>query len=389
MKIAHLAPLSPYNIGWGYQENLLPKYQRKLGHEVCLVVSARESSANGRVDVEEGSFTLPDGTLVYRRKRLFGNSVLGKFVSFTNVMDILLDFQPDLIMVHSLTTLSVFQAIAYKKKYNPDCVIIQDNHADDNNAQRSMDLVTKACYAYWAFVNRFSAPFVAKFYGVTPWRQEFMVQRFKIDPKKTDVLIMGADMDDINFEKREAYRKELDEAYGTEGKFLIVTGGKIDRDKNLVPLMNAIRDQDAVKLIVFGTVADDYAQEVESNRNDNVIMLGWQNNKRIYELLLAADLAIFPGKHSVLWEQACACKIPCLFSYCHGADHLNHGGNSAFMTDISETGFRKVIAEYCNTEKYRQMKVVARSSATDVYSYYEIAKKSVEMASTTVDNRAQ
>ena len=68
MKILHVAPLSPYNVGWSYQDNLLPKYQRKLGHEVRVIVSTFENTSNGKKDVGEQDFVLDDGVHVYRRK---------------------------------------------------------------------------------------------------------------------------------------------------------------------------------------------------------------------------------------------------------------------------------------------------------------------------------
>ena len=66
MKILHVAPLSPYNIDWSYQDNLLPKYQRKLGHEVWVVVSPFENTSNGKADVGETDFVLDDGVHVFR-----------------------------------------------------------------------------------------------------------------------------------------------------------------------------------------------------------------------------------------------------------------------------------------------------------------------------------
>ena len=39
MKIAHIVPSTHYNDYWGYQENLLPKYHVKMGHEVTLITS--------------------------------------------------------------------------------------------------------------------------------------------------------------------------------------------------------------------------------------------------------------------------------------------------------------------------------------------------------------
>jgi len=380
MKILHIAPLAPYNVGWSYQENLLPKYQRKLGHEVRVVVSPFENGRNGKTDIGEGEFTLEDGVRVYRRRRFLGNNFLGKILSFTNVKDILLDFQPDLIMVHSLITLSVFQAIAYRKKHNPNCVIIQDNHLDENIGWRKNKFFTDLYYGVWALVNRFSLPHVARYYGVTPWRQEFLQKRFRIPAEKTDLLIMGADMDDIDLASREDCRKAVDAEFGTEGHFLLVTGGKIERNKTIAPLMQAVKTMEKTKLLVFGTVADDYKEEIEAAMNDNVVLVGWKNNHQINELFLAADLAVFPGQHSVLWEQACACKTPALFGSWKGMGHVNNGGNSAFLEDTTPEGLRAALEACHGTESYRTMLAVARSEATDVYSYYKIAEKSLEMA---------
>jgi len=283
-------------------------------------------------------------------------------------------------MVHSAMTLSVFQAIRYQKKKNPNCVIIQDNHLDENIGWRKNKFFTDLFYGYWAFINRFSSPYVARYYGVTPWRQDFLVNRFKISREKTDVLIMGADMDDIDFSKREEYRRQIDAHYQTHGKFLIVTGGKIERNKKTAALMEAVRGRTDVALLVFGNVSDEYQEDINNSMNDNVVMLGWKSNHEINQYLLAADLAVFPGQHSVLWEQACACKTPCLFGYWQGMEHVNNGGNSAFLSDVSVEGLSAALDRYCGTEEYKKMLAIARSEATDIYSYYHIAEKSVEMA---------
>ena len=378
MKIMHIAPLSPYNVGWSYQDNLLPKYQKKLGHDVCVVVSPFENSPNGKKYVGESDFVLSDGTHVYRRGRKFGNNIFGKFISYTYVYDVIENFKPDLIMVHSLMTLSVFQAIRYKKEVNPNCVIIHDNHLDENIGKKKNKLLTDIFYGYWAIINKFSAKNIYKYYGVTPWRVEFIIKRFKIQPEKTDLLIMGADIDDIEFSKRERYRIEIDKQFGTKDKFLIVTGGKIERNKKVAELIKAVEKLDHVKLLVFGKVADDYKEEIDKSLNCNTHLVGWLDSRSIYGCLLAADMAVFPGQHSVLWEQACACKIPCLFAYWDGMDHINNGGNSAYIYDLTPKGIEDAIESCIFTEKYYKMLEVARSKATDIYSYLDIAKKSIE-----------
>jgi len=39
MKIVHVA--QHYNDGFGYHENLLPKYQKKYGHDVMMEISTK------------------------------------------------------------------------------------------------------------------------------------------------------------------------------------------------------------------------------------------------------------------------------------------------------------------------------------------------------------
>lgn len=379
MNILHIAPLSPYNVGWSYQDNLLPKYQRKLGHQVSVIVSPFQNTANGKEYVGEEDFELPDGVHVYRRERLFGNNFFAKALSYTYVADIIEQVKPDLIMIHSLMTLAVFEAIHYKKAVNPKCIIIQDNHLDENIGKRKTKMLTDIYYRYWALINSFAEPYVAKYYGVTPWRVDFIINRFRIKKEKTDLLIMGADMENIDFSNRKHFRDELNLRYQLEKTFLIITGGKIEKNKKIAELMQAVQGLENVKLLIFGKVSEDYVEEIEHSKNENTIMLGWLNLHEINSYLLAADMAIFPGQHSVLWEQACACKTPCLFAYWEGMEHLNNGGNSSTIQTITPAGLRNGIKKYQFTEEYDKMLRIARSDATDVYSYYSIAQKSLEM----------
>lgn len=378
MKILHISPLSPYNVGWSYQENLLPKYQKNLGNEITVVVSTFKNTKNGKKDVGENDFIVDEGIHVYRKKRFLGNTFLGKFISYTNVWNIICGFKPDLIMVHSLTTLSIFQAIKYKKKINNSCVIIQDNHLDENIGRKKYRIITDLLYKYWAFINKFSSKYVSKYYGVTEWRRQFIVDRFGIPENKTDVLIMGADLEKIDFKNKKEIRNRIKKDLNIKDDFIIITGGKIEQNKKTANLMKAVKNLKNVKLIVFGEVASNYEKEINNSINDNVIMLGWKNQQEIYNLFLASDLAIFPGQHSVLWEQACACKIPCVFAHWEGMNHLNNGGNSMEINDISSEGLEEFIEKFIYSDEYYKMKEKAQSKLTDIYNYEEIAKKSIE-----------
>ena len=150
--------------------------------------------------------------------------------------------------------------------------------------------------------------------------------------------------------------------------------------KNIHHLVAACGNIPGVKLIVFGSVMDDIEEEFNAllKKYDNIIYIGWIDSDKVYDYFLSADLAVFPGSHSVLWEQACACKVPCLFKRFEGMDHVNNGGNSAFLDDVSEDALYEKIKSLIFTDEYNAMKAVAQSEATDVYLYSKIAEKSLE-----------
>lgn len=102
--------------------------------------------------------------------------------------------------------------------------------------------------------------------------------------------------------------------------------------------------------------------------------VGWIDSAKVYDYFFAADLVFFPGQHSVLWEQACAAKVPCVFEAWEGMDHVDNGGNSDFVKEVTAEALREKICELCYTPKYERMKQVARSEATDIYLYSKIAE---------------
>ena len=89
---------------------------------------------------------------------------------------------------------------------------------------------------------------------------------------------------------------------------------------------------------------------------------------------------VCPGGHSVMWEQACASKTPCVFNYWDGMEHLNNGGNCICTSLKTEEEISNAIQELFQTDAYEKMKGAALSEKTDIFRYSEIAKKSLECA---------
>ncbi len=386
MTIVHIAPNAPFNDGWGYQDNLLPKYHAKLGHDVILLVTDMMHAEGTVVHTDERRFTSVDGFEVIRFPyKRYASDMLTTVFSHMDVYETLTERQPDFIFYHGLMSRTIFDVIRYKKqreKAGHPCVVVQDNHLDYNIGTKCSTVRQKMMRAYYRALNRQTQKYVSRVYGVTPWRKTYAEEYYRISPAKTDVLIMGADDEKIRFSRREEIRASLRERFGVgENEFLVMTGGKIDSRKQVIPLLAACKDLKHIKLVVFGNVQDDVkdAFHALADTSDTIQYIGWVAADAVYDLFFAADLVVFPGQHSVLWEQACAAKAPCVFLQWEGMTHVDAGGNAAFMPDASVDTIRQTLEALHFTERYHAMKQAALSDLTDVFLYSEIAKKSLEM----------
>ena len=145
---------------------------------------------------------------------------------------------------------------------------------------------------------------------------------------------MGADDEQMDFNHKSQIRTEIRRKYSINNDdFLVVTGGKIGIKKNIHLLMHALRNLKGIKLLIFGEVEGEIKSvfQKEYDAADNITYIGWLKSSEVYKYFFAADLVCFPGQHSVLWEQACVSKVPCVFKKYDGMQHVNNGGNSAFF----------------------------------------------------------
>ena len=194
---------------------------------------------------------------------------------------------------------------------------------------------------------------------------------------------MGADDDAVAAADTIEVKRALREQYGiAEDDFLIMTGGKIDQYKTqTLLLMEAVRNikNEKVKLIVFGSVTPELKSKVNDlSDNHKVQYVGWVLSKDSYKYFAAADLVVFPGRHSVFWEQVVAQGIPMLVKDWPGTHHIDVGGNVVFLHNDSEEEIELRITELLdNPIQYNKMKEIALSTGKKEFSYSEIARKSI------------
>lgn len=384
MKIAHVCLSCFYIEGWGYQENLLTRMHKHAGYDVVIMARAQEKRGDQLTYVEK-DYINEDGIPV-RVLRLKGTGLIKKMsarlCAYSNVYEELNDVTPDVIFVHGGQSVSLKDVLKYCKKHK-ETVLYIDQHADYYNSPiTSLKSRLNAKFLLGRSLCK-SAKYVKRYWGTTPWRCQYLNDVYGLPKEKIGLLVMGGNDEKIRFDKREELRREIcRELNIDEDDFVIVTGGKIDKTKNIHLLMRAVAElgERKIKLIVFGNPNAQMKPEIEAlANNESIRFIGWIPADKAYDYFLISDLGFFPGTHSVLWEQACACGLPCVFKDWEGMRHVDMGGNCEFLLEDSAEAMRNIIFNiYSDVEKTQKMKYAAENCKKEFF-YSEIAKRALEI----------
>jgi len=385
MRILHCCLANFFVDDYGYQENILPKMHKLQGHEVAILAST-ETYINNRVlgYMEPGSYHTKEGIPITRLPyvKFIPHMIAKKLRIYQGIYEAIESFAPDILFLHDCQFISIRKIALYAQKH-PGIKIYVDSHTDWMNS--GTNWVSK--YILHGIVYKHCAkiiePYTCKFYGVLPLRMEFYQDMYDIPAEKTELLVMGAAVNENDLANRDDIRSSIRGSLGIQDSdFVIVSGGKIDCHKNIHVLMSAINEinQKDIKLIVFGIPTDQMKKEIEIlSKHDCIKYVGWVSTEKIYDYLFASDLAVFPGTHSVLWEQAVGVGLPCVFKKWDRVQHVDLGGNCLFLDTADDDEIKNVILKiYHHKDIYSKMKQVAMEKGISEFSYYNIAKRAIE-----------
>lgn len=384
MKILHLMLANFYIDNYSYQENLLPKWHKKQGHDVEIVASLFTFDASGKGTwLEKSCKYRSEYDIPVTRLDFKGGRLAKLFRWYTGLEEELDRIKPELIFVHCVQFMDIGIVVKYCKKH-PSVRVYVDNHADFSNSATNWLSKNILHKILWRWCAHRIEPYTTKFYGVLPARVEFLKDMYGLPAKKCELLVMGADDELVEAASQPEVRARIREQYGiAEDEFLVMTGGKIDAFKTqTLLLMEAVQkiENPRVKLIVFGSVTQELKKQVEALADGvKVQYIGWVQAKDSYEYFAAADLVVFPGRHSVFWEQVAAQGVPMLCKRWDGTTHVDLGGNVKFLTEDSAAEIQTAIEALTgDADAYMQMKRIAMERGMKEFSYRDIAKRSIE-----------
>ena len=380
MRILHFCMNAPFTEHYSYQDNLLTEYQHKLGHEVRIVTTTRTRGANGNIIQTKTGYKLLDNGVELVRLP-FPGKIRRLFGKYKGLIEQMIDYKPDFVFIHGLCSFVPEDVIQYKKKFNPLMHIVADNHQDEGTTKVDDFLtayvmrIQKRKWTNWI-------QDVDKVYGTTSWRVSFAQKYYGIPKEKLDVLIMGIDSDRIP-NKNIPWCKETREKFQiSKNGFTFISGGKLDNNKKIIESIKAFSKikNEACFFLIFGSVLDDIKAEFSTLvENDNRIRyIGYVDSDDVWKYFYASDFGLFPGRHSVLWEEAIGCGLPCLFHRYEEKDHTEVCGNCICIEQFDEdTIYRNMTKVLENKEYYAQLKANAEKASNE-FSYHTIAEKSVE-----------
>ena len=376
MKITHIQLSGPFTKSLTYQENLLSKHHKLLGFDVSVITNQYSYNDSGSLILikERIEFT-NDGRKIIRLPIKNNKKLKHKFKRYEGLYETLLSEKPSVVFLHGTQLCDVNKIIKYIKN-NPKVKLYADNHADFTNSATNFLSRNILHKIIWKRTTKKIEKYAEKIWGVTPGRVDFLKNMYNVNSENTDLLIMGGDDEYIKkndgLKIRESFKEEL----------LIITGGKIDSyKKEVLNLMNAVSKlpPGKIKLVVFGSVQEELKEEFELYiDSDNIDYIGWINNKESYDYFAAADIVIFPGRHSVYWEQVVSQGTPIGVTSLVGFEHIDIGGNVKIFKGGSNKIWKEELDKLLHDKKQlKNLKESAQSIERENFFYSNIARKSI------------
>lgn len=390
MRIAHICLSAFYIDGYGYQENILPRVHKKMGHVVEIIASTETYVSSLKLGYLKPSTYLNEDDIQVHRlayTKWIPKILRPKIRSYKGLRQKLEAFKPDLIFLHDIQFWDILVIREYALKYG--IPVHADSHTDFINSARGFVSRYLLHGLFYRSLIRFADPTIRRYFPTLPARADFMHQVYGLSREKMELLPFGFDDTSVIGLDRDSIRQKVRDAQGVaESETVLITGGKLDLRKNihlLIKTFSELRQAgqlDNVHLFVFGKPNPEVEVELSKLSIDkNVHLLGWFDAKELYKIFWASDAAIFPGTHSVVWEEAIAHGLPCVFHRWKGMEHLDLGGNAMFIGRGDEKTISQVLLELVAEDAalIKRMEKEAAKNGPEFFSFSRIALKAIQL----------
>ena len=340
MKILHCCLSSIYVDGYGYQENILPRYNKADGHEVKILASTEVYINNQKLGyVAPGSHVDDAGIEITRLpyRRFLPHKIMRKLRYYQGVTKFLEQFQPDVILYHGISGHGMVEVADYCSTH-PSTKLYIDSHASFANSGRnflSKNIQHKILGRCWMGK---ALPLAEMILPISLECYPFLRELYKIPDANMELFPLGGEI--LSSEEHQSLRKSLRQELGfSDDDIVLIHTGKMNSNKNTSILLDALlrtKETSAIKLIMVGSACDEVKAKIDdaAQRDSRIRYLGWLSGDRLRQLFHAADIYMQPGSASASFQQA-------LCAGCAGAARSAHSypeffGNAFWPIDSTE-----------------------------------------------------
>jgi len=377
MKILHLCLSCFYIDNFSYQENELPRQNKRDGHDVRIIAST-EKLMNDSSFFEIGEYYNEDGILVKRLpyKKWFPKKVMKKVRSYQGLQKEMEDFQPDMVMFHGLAAFDIMAVAKYKKEH-PNVVFIADSHESYENSARnfiSKNILHRIFYrqclkSAYSYIDQIwclsweSVDFVKELYGIS---------------KKVVWKPLGGEI--VPDKEYVTARNEIRSKYNlSDDSIVFIHTGKIQKRKRIREMLEAFKNakNEKMYLLLAGRFEDeDVEKEITPYLDkDNIVYLGWLDAEMLRKYLCASDIYMQLGSQSITIHNALCCRCTYMI-FPHKSYVKMFSENSGYyvenIADI-ESCIKQLIA---NPEELQQKR---ERAFADALMYFDYRKQAADM----------
>ena len=164
---------------------------------------------------------------------------------------------------------------------------------------------------------------------------------------------------------------------------IISIGGKIDEYKGneickFLDAFTKVRHA-GFAVAIYGSIIEQFRDKIldYSNRFDEIHYLGWLNHSEIVNVIKNSSYCVFPGRHSVLWEEAVCLGKPIVVKYYEGYNHIDLGGNVVFLYETDVNYYCDIIRKIIDNDFLNEISKQSLKKERFKFLYSVIAKESI------------
>jgi glycosyltransferase involved in cell wall biosynthesis len=379
MRIVHWDEM--FHPAFGYQINVLTKYQAMQGHEVIILTGEHPEEHPTFKGLNDGDVPSMDSEFERKynvkiiRIPIFG-VISGNVIYKPGYIKEIKELNPDVIMCHTNDTLSAITIAKARKSINKP--IVFDNHM---LAMASVNPLHRLFATY--FRNRIT-PLIKKNNWTVIRTQDdpYIIEEFGVPVEQAPFISFGSDLTIFHPDEHAREKFRIDNKIKNDDFVVVYTGklGEAKGGKLLAEVCSFKYSKDNIVFVIVGTARSEYEREVEqmlSNSPNRIIRFNSQNYTDLPQFYQMADLFLCPKQCSLSFYDAQACGLPAVVEDNNvNVERVSHNNGFYFQSGNAKA-MRDEIDKCLVMEgiTYQNMKNCAASFVKTEYGYDKIAEK--------------